>query len=571
VNLKYQIGINNYNLFRREVTDIGSRAAAGLGQIIEDNYRTSEVESNFLVTFAHAIGEDITVKAILGHNVNQQESDRQEYSGKEMIAPGIYDIDNTKSVVASGGGHMKRRLWALFADFSFSYKNWLFLNVTGRNDWSSTLEESKNSYFYPALAASYVFTDAIGIKSDILSFGKLRASWAKVGNDAPAYSLYKTFLIGQPFNGQPTITTPNTSNFKDLEPEFTSESEGGFQLDFFKGRIGLDFTYYDKRSTNMIASVQVPASSGYEYKWTNVGELKNSGVEIGLNLTPVILNNGFKWNIFTSFTHNKSEVKSLMEGVERLVVEDLSLDDMQPVLEPGKAYGVFRGTRPLIDSATNALVIDPLTGFPYLDKEVGIIGDPNPDYKLGITNTFSYKNLSLSILWDCTHGGDVYSVTLNSLMGRGVTKDTEDREHALIIPGYYGDGDGNLYYDNNGNPIPNQTLMSTNDMYFYGGGPETSFALNAAGYYLIYDATVYRLREVTLSYDLPKSWFGKIPIGSATLSLTGRNLWYFAPNVPEYTNFDPEVNGFGTSNVQGVDLSCAPSVRRYGINLKVTF
>jgi hypothetical protein len=157
------------------------------------------------------------------------------------------------------------------------------------------------------------------------------------------------------------------------------------------------------------------------------------------------------------------------------------------------------------------------------------------------------------------------------LLGRGVTKDTEDREHSWIIPGVYGNNQGELLLDGNGNPIENHTGITTNDLYFYAGGNETTFGINSATEFSMYDATVYRLREVSLGYDLPKEWLQKVKIGRINLSINGRNLWYFAPNVPKYTNFDPDINNYGSSNLQGIDLSCAPTSRRFGVNLKVTF
>jgi hypothetical protein len=200
------------------------------------------------------------------------------------------------------------------------------------------------------------------------------------------------------------------------------------------------------------------------------------------------------------------------------------------------------------------------------------IGNPNPDFKLGVTNTFTYKGFLLSALFDMTQGGDIYSVTVQSLLGRGVTEDTRDREGGFVIPGVYGDANTGEPILSGGKTIPNHTLISYNDLWF---SPNTTvgntFAINTAAEWSIYDATVYRLREVTLGYEFPRTLFGKMPIGSVTLSFTGRNLWYMAPNMPKYTNFDPEVNSFGSTSTQGIELSAAPTTKRYGINLAVTF
>jgi len=218
---------------------------------------------------------------------------------------------------------------------------------------------------------------------------------------------------------------------------------------------------------------------------------------------------------------------------------------------------------PLINSATGGMIIAP---------EEGYIGNPNPDYKLGITNTFTYKGFQLSVLFDMTKGGDLYSETINSLLGRGVTLDTKNRLTTFILPGVYGDPNTGEPILGDGKEIPNHTQITANDLYF---SPDANngvtLAFNSASEFEVFDATVYRLRELTLAYDFPKSMYKNLPIGSLSLSLSGRNLLFVAPNLPKYTRFDPEVNSYGATTTQGIELSAAPTTRRFGINLNVTF
>ena len=218
------------------------------------------------------------------------------------------------------------------------------------------------------------------------------------------------------------------------------------------------------------------------------------------------------------------------------------------------------------DPASGALLIDPATGLLIPAIEEAYLGDPNPDFKLGVTNNLSYKGLFLSVLFDMTQGGDLYSSTIYSLLGRGVTKDNVDRETSWVIPGVYGDPNTGLPLLNGGKTIPNQTRINTNDIYF-----GNSFGINSTSEWNVYDATVYRLREVTLGYEIPHKLFDKLPIGSVTITVTGRNLWFLAPNFPKYVNFDPEVNSFGSTTTQGIELSAAPTTKRFGVNLNVTF
>jgi hypothetical protein len=226
------------------------------------------------------------------------------------------------------------------------------------------------------------------------------------------------------------------------------------------------------------------------------------------------------------------------------------------------------------------LLINTISGMPYLDPNEDMVGDPNADYKLGITNTFSYKGLQLSVLWDMTKGGDFYSETINSMLGRGVTLDTKDRETSRVIAGAFTEilhqvtgADGKNHYTPmlvGGKTVPNQTRVTTNDLFFT-QGTGASFATNGAFEYAVFDGTVYRLREVVLGYSLPTKWVSKLKLTAVTLSLSGRNLWFLAPNVPKYTHFDPDINSVVGSGTQGVETGGAPSTKRYGINLNVTF
>lgn len=456
----------------------------------------------------------------------------------------------------------------VFADATLGYKNFAFLTATVRNDWSSTLPEENRSYLYPSVSGSFVFTDAFELKSNVLDFGKIRAGWAKVGRDAAPYQLRDVYTLNPNFRGQPTASLPRVFNNPNLKPEFTKELELGTQLSFFKRRAELDFTWYDRTSTNQIATIAMPLSSGYEFRVENFGGINNKGIEIDLLVRP-IRNENFNWDIRGIFTRNRNTVTELTSGVDRIQLAGV-LTGIGPYLEPGMPFGYLRGTVSARDDEGN-LLIDPATGWIIEASEEKMVGDPNPDFKLGINNSISYKGLFLSALWDMTKGGDLYSVTVSSLLGRGVTKDTKDREAAWVIPGVYGDANTQQPILDGGKKIPNTTAITTNDLYFSSGGGAGSFAINSSTEWNVYDATVYRLREITLGYELPKSLFTKIPISGITVSLTGRNLWHLAPNMPRYTNFDPEVNSFGSTSTQGIELSAAPTTRRYGFNLNVSF
>ncbi len=569
IRFDYTVGSNVARIDRREITEIGSRAASGLGRLVLDNYRKQELESNLLVTLTPDIHKDISLKVLVGNNINQRTITDAAQTGNQFITKGIYTLSNTAQQQFTTDFYSRQRIIGVFGDVTIGYKNYAFLNGTLRNDWSSTLPVENRSYLYPSVSGSLIVTDALNIKSNIIDFGKLRAGWAKVGRDATPYALDDVYTINPSFLGIPSATLPSTANSPDLKPEFTQEIELGTQLSFAKRRVELDFTWYNRKSTNLIAIITTPPSSGYLAQVTNFGGIRNRGVEIDLLVRPVRGKN-FSWDVHGIFTRNENIVTELTSGVDRIQMAGI-IAGINPYLEPGLPFGYLRGTVSARDSEGN-LLIDPVTGWTITADEEQMIGDPTPDFKLGVTNTLRYKGLSLNVLWDWTKGGDLYSVTVASLLGRGVTLDTRDRQTSWIVPGVYGDpnnpGQPLLV---NGHTVANHTVVTANDVFFSAGGPSGSFAINSATEWNVYDATVYHLREVTLAYEIPKRVWGKLPFKAITLSLSGRNLWHLAPNMPKYTNFDPEVNSFGNTAVQGIELSAAPTTRRFGFNMNISF
>lgn len=559
-------GANVFNLNRKEYIAKGSKAYAGKGGIINDNIKTNEIEATSSLQYEDDVTDVINLKVTLGHNINQRTSDRQAYQGKSFVVDGVYDIDNTEDVVAIGGGYSQRRIMGVFADVSVGFKRFLFLNLAARNDWSSTLPIENNSYFYPAVSGSFLVTEAFGIKSNILNFVKLRGGWAQTGNDASPYA--KEYFDNRggsfPFLGQSTMYIPNTSYDTELKNELSSEMEFGVNLIMFNKRVNLDVTYYDKLSKNQIIYIAIPATSGYTSLYTNSGAISNKGFEVGLNLTPV-RRKSFKWDIYTTFTNNKNIIEKIPEGYDRIVLAGV-FGDPQAVFEEGQPYGALRGTVAATDEDGNYL-INRADGVLIPSTELTTIGDPNPEFILGLSNSVTWKGFSFTFQLSYKHGGDLFSNSLISMLGRGVTKDTEDREHSYILPGVYGDPDTEEpILDVDGNTIDNVTQVDMNALVF-----GNSYAINGVSEFGIYDASVFRLSQVGIAYNFPKKMFANIPLSGISITFTGNNLWYYAPNVLKYSNLDPELNTYGASNLQGIEYSAAPSVRRFGVNLKITF
>ena len=565
ITASYRLGLNRYDLARKEIRDLQSRALSGIGGVTLDNYLNEDLESTLIFNFNYELTKDLGLTAILGNNILQNTTDRQVATGTGFISPNIFTIENNLNVSFSKGlGYARKRTMGVFAEVGLSYRNYLFVTVTGRNDWSSTLPKNNNSYFYPSISTSFIFTEALKLNSDILTFGKLRAGYASVGRDASAEFLNRTFTVGDPYNNIPTIS--NNAGLADtqLTPEFTNEIEIGTDLEFFNRRAVVDFSWYKKITTDLISPVSVPSSSGFTSFNTNIGEMSNQGVEIGLTLVPVKTDH-FNWTLFTSFTKSKNEVVELVEGLDKI---RFNANQISYAIA-GQPFGIFYGSKFLRDTEGNFL-INKNTGAIFADVTEGIIGDPNPDFKMSFINTFKYKGFSLKAQFDWKEGGDISSSSIVSLLGRGVTKDTEDREKAWIIPGYYSSSLGVLTLDSQGNKIPNTTLITTNEMYFSPSSSNT-FAINSVNEASIYDGTVYRLRELGLTYDLTKKMLENTPFSKVSLSVMGNNLWYFAPNVPKYTNFDPDVTAFGSTRLQGIEVSSAPTSKRYGFKVNLTF
>ena len=573
--IDYTGGINSYALFRDQIIDKSSYGGTDnlLGNITEVVSRTQEIQSTLVLIYTPKIGNNFTLDVKLGNDVNQRTSRHQQVQGVNFVIPGLYSLTNTSTQRFSSDRVTKRRLVGFFADASVGYKNFAFLNVTAREDLTSTLPYENAQYFYPGVSGSLIWTEAFKLRSNWLDYGKVRAGYARVGNDAAPHNTEPIFnLNAAGFQGQSLASRGGTSYDPNLTPEFTRELEIGTEMRFFKRRIGFELTYYNKKSTDLIYSISLPSTTGYTSFFTNLGQIRNEGWEAALDLRPVA-GKDFTWDVRTIFTKNENTVEELVTGLTRDIVGGLNY------IEAGFPYGYLRGTH-FARTEDGQLLINPQNGAPFIDPNEDMVGDPNPEFKLGISNNLSYKGFQLSVLWDMTKGGDFWTETVTNLLGRGVTKDTEDRETSRVIEGVYANStpvpgaDGKNHYTAllvGGKTVPNQTRVTTNDLYFSPTGTGGTFAINSATEAAVYDGTVYRLREVVLAYSIPSSIVSKLKLTAATFSVSGRNLWFLAPNLPKYVNFDPDVNNVVSGNAQGVEQGGAPSTRRVGVNLNITF
>jgi TonB-linked SusC/RagA family outer membrane protein len=607
-NVMYRAGFNGFTDRKLEVVPKTS-VDFPLGQLIKDDLRRLELDGNLIFTITKDFGEAINMKAIIGHNANQRTTDRQAFLGTGIIVPGINDFDNVSTATPAGGAMSKRTYQAVFGDVALSYRDFLFLTLTGRNDWTSALPQDQRSYFYGGASSSLIFTEAFNVSPDILSFGKIRAGWARVGTDPPPYLTQTTLFttnpgfgnnvanVTFPFRGLNGQTMQNNLGNPFLTPEFSTELELGTELKFFKNRLGFDITYYNRATTDQIVPITVSPTSGFTTAVVNLGRVTNKGIEIAFDATPVQLQNGFAWNIMAAFTRNRNIVEELAEGLDEVFVGGFG-NSVRVVHQAGKPYGLVKGSvaERYVPDPNNGnlhdpnapwyegeLLVDPATGKLITSATEEIIANPNPNFILGVTNTFSFRGIRLTALIDYRDGGEMYSATFNQVYGRGLTPGTvpngpRGREVSFVIPGVQGNpATQTAILSPEGNAQANTTMLHANDWWFI-----NTFGSAGAQEFSVFDQTTIRLREISLGYDLPKAWLSKTPFGSVNVTLSGRNLWYNAVNFPDDLNFDPETNSLGagnvegispfqTGNAQGVDFGIIPTTRRYGVNLRLTF
>lgn len=573
LNISYRFGGNNYTDLRNQIIPKGS--FNGPGNIIDHTISFTELNSDVILTGSRDLNSDLNLRFIVGQNFNQRTTDQNVFTGTGIIKRGISRISNAQTIVNSLSQFQQRRIIGTYADVTLNYKDWLFLNATGRNDWSSTLPSGKRSFFYPSVSTAFVFTDAFGIESNMLTSGKIRVAFAQIGNDAAPYLLSTVNTINGnagslefPFNGVSASTIGDNSGNVNLRPEFTNEIEVGAELRMFNNKFGIDVAYYDKITKDQIFSVNVPAVTGFLTKTLNAGEISNKGVELGVDYTPINRSNGLSWNIFAAFSKNVSLVEKLAEGID-FINPGFRQSAYGNVLKVGEPYGAFLAEVAVRDDEGN-LLINPNTGLTSKAAQQEIVGDPNPNFMLGVTNSISYKGFSLGVLVDYRDGGDIMCLSCGYLRGFGITEETTERDRTYIIPGVLANpsNPGAPLTDVGGNKIPNDVQIHPQAYWAGAVSGSTTNQYRFAGEAYVFDATVIRLRELTLGYAVPKSILQNTFIGTASITLIGRNLWFKAPNVP---HIDPEVSTYGAGNAQGVEQYAPPTVRNYSVNIKFTF
>jgi TonB-linked SusC/RagA family outer membrane protein len=560
INLRYQGSIDTYSENNVNKQNRGGRT----GDLVTDSgfystwNNTNTISDHNLVLSGNNysfLNDNLGFNFMAGATSRNTRYDR---IGINSYGQQVFDFFNHEGFTDYGyiEYHEERNIVGLYGQLSFDVNNWVFLNLSGRQDWVSNTSKN-NTLFYPSASMSFIPTTAFkGMRSDKgINYMKLRVGYGTSANFSTGYPT----ATGLSLNTQGWLdnTDNSTNSFvgnPNIKPELFAEIEYGVEMKLFN-RLNLDLTYFTRITEDLIiGNNPIPLSTGAGFTSTNVGEIKSWGVEAELGLDVLKRSEGFNWNVNVNFFANETEVTDIGDNDILIYAGFTNLGNGARV---GYPLGAMFGSRIARDEDGN-LLVDGVGNYlaDQVDEDgvLPFIGDPNPDFVMNYTNTFEYKGLSLGFQINHTSGGDIYSTTTATLMGRGLTTDTQDRLSTYILPGI-----------NINTGLPNDIQINNSNFYFDNGFASPADELS------VYDGSVVRLREVNVAYSLPSKLLDKTPFGKVTIKASAFNMWYNAYNTPDGVNFDPNTTGLGAGNGQGFEFLTGPSSKRYGMSVNLSF
>lgn len=558
LSLMGRFAFDSYSEIREERTEVGS---ANVSRYNVVNRKASEYNYDLMANMNYDINKDLNINGLVGFNlrVNKLNSLEAETNGG-LVTPGLFTLSNSVNPLTSEDYNKvdyTKKVDGVFAKVGLGYKGTYYLDVTGRRDRSSSLPVKNNTYFYPSVSTSIIFSNLI--KKDWLTFGKIRANYAVVGNDTDPYQVFNTYGVGASFNGAATATNPSFFNNPNLKSEESQDIELGLELQLFKNRLGLDLSYYNRKTVDLITPIAVSSGTGATNLWLNGADMENKGIELVLNGKPIKTEN-FSWDIKFNYAKNRSEVTRLAEGVEFIQLASVQ-GGVTLGAALGEPFGVIRG-RDFVYSDSGERVVGTNGYYLRTSGSNEIIGNINPDWTGGVKNTFRYKNVSLGFLIDIQKGGDVFSLDTYYGYATGLYDFTAGINHlgnpvrdavadggGVILPGVQADGTPNTV-------VADATTYA--NPWGYVRTPQASH---------VYDASFVKLREVSLTYNFSDKIAKSIFMQNLSLSVIGRNLWIIHKNTP-YA--DPE-SGLSAGNIQGYQSGVYPAVKEIGASLKFEF
>lgn len=568
LSFSLRVGTDFYTETRRRINSVGTLGAE-TGAFRDDVIQQNEVNADLIGTAERQLTEDFSLRVVAGANINERQFEQITNTAQNLSVAGLYNFGNADQNTPSNGSSL-RRLVGFYGDVTLGYQDVVFLNLTGRNDFSSTLPVNNNSYFYPSAQLSVIFSDLLNLtESGIIDYGKLRLNAARVGSDEAPYQLdFRYFpvqnVFGQygtgfsfPYLGLTGFNATGTVPPADLRPQQQTTYEVGTELSFFNSRLTMDLTLYDQRTTDQILSLPIPESTGFNFRRTNVGEVSNRGFEATLQARTLDFGD-FSHDLRVNFATNSNEVVSLAEGVREITLQS-AFNSLQVRAEPGQPLGLY-GTGILRDSVSGLPIVNPNTGLLQSGENIRL-GGLDPDFRIGIGNTFRYAGVSLSFLIDWKEGGSIYSETVQSLRRQGLAEETAaNRDQPFIIEGVVQTGT-----DANGDPIYSANTIEVTAQEYWQSLADPRIIEGG-----IFDASYVKLREVTLGYTFPSSLLSGLPFSRLSVAVEGRNLALLHTEIP---HIDPETNLFGSGTVagEGVEFNNLPSTRSYGFSLNFQF
>ncbi|HEY9185430.1 MAG TPA: SusC/RagA family TonB-linked outer membrane protein [Salegentibacter sp.] len=566
INLDYQINdifsvlgrfsFDTYDEIQEERINVGS---ADVSQYSRFNNRVAEYNYDVILNFNHDIATDLNLDGNLGWNLrrNQRNSISASTNGG-LNAPGFYALSNSADPLNPPDEYDATSMVdGLYARVGFGYQDTYFVEGTIRRDRSSTLPKEENTFYYPSISTSIILTNALN--ADWLNFAKFRANYAEVGSDTNPYNVFNTYTISAPFAGQGIASNNFSLNNIELVPERAKSYEVGLEANFLDRRVGFDVSYYNTQTEDQITPVPVSNATGFGRVWLNSGTIENEGIEVSLNLNP-IRSEDFNWNMNINWARNRSEVLELAPGIDNLELAALQ-GGVSINAAPDEPYGAIRGRDYVYDDNGNRIVND--AGY-YLRSATSneIIGNIQPDWTGGVSNTFQYKNLSLDFLIDVQQGGDIFSLDTWYGFATGLyDRSVGPNDLGNPIRDAVADGGGVILEGVTEDGQPNTTRV-------YAGYYGTPFGYaRDANKGHVYDASFVKLREASLTYAFGDDVIERLPFTRASISVVGRNLWIIHKNIP-YS--DPEA-GLSAGNIQGYQSGAYPAFREIGASVKLNF
>jgi TonB-linked SusC/RagA family outer membrane protein len=542
------------------------------GRVREASYYNSEINTDFIINVNKSFFDKLELNAIIGHNFNQRESRDQSAQVIGLDIPDFYNLSNSSSTPTVMEETSERRLVGAYGSIDLTWGGYLNLNVLARNDWSSTLPESNRSFFYPGVSLSFTFSELLGSGAkSILSFGKIRGGIAKTGNDANPYLINSVFVQGGLTDRYRNLNFPLLNNIngftlgnrignKGLQPEITTEMEIGADLRFFESRFNVDVAVYDKTITDLIWNATLPSSTGFTRQTLNLGKITNKGIELMVSVVPVRTGN-FEWKLNWNYTKNNNKLVELVEGLDQIDLGGTGAVGF--VGRPGEPLALFEGDGP--EFTEDGKIVVTSTGLPVTSTTRKIYGNSQYDYIMGAGTSVSYKGFSMNVLFDIRQGGLMYSRTAEMMYftGNGPQTTFNDRQ-PFIIPNSVQRTSSGQYIENT---VPVSGFTNNLNQYF-----NQTYGAGKFGNLFVIDKSFVKLREVSISYRLPKKMLSKTFIQEADLSLIGRNLLLWTPS--SNTFIDPEATTFADSNGLEADYGeygAIPSTRSYGFSVRLSF